>query len=56
MRVRTNEKPGQKDAALCLLEERNRFGDAVGEGLLQADGGELIDDDEVREWFERQEK
>jgi predicted transcriptional regulator len=45
-----------KDAALRLVEERNRFSAAVREGIAQADRGELIDDDEVRLWLEQQER
>jgi predicted transcriptional regulator len=44
-----------KDAALRLVEEKNRFTAAVREGVAQADRGELIDDDEVRLWLEQQE-
>ena len=45
-----------KDAALRLVEEKNRFSAAVREGIAQADRGDLIDDDEVRLWLERQEQ
>jgi predicted transcriptional regulator len=45
-----------KDAALRLVEEKNRFRAAVREGIAQADRGELIDDDEVRLWLEEQER
>jgi predicted transcriptional regulator len=45
-----------KDAALRLVEEKNRFSTAVREGVAQADRGELIDDDEVRLWLEDQER
>lgn len=45
-----------KDAALRLVEEKNRFSAAVREGIDQADRGELIDDDEVRLWLEGQER
>jgi predicted transcriptional regulator len=45
-----------KDAALRLVEERNRFSAAVREGISQADRSELIDDDEVRLWLEQQER
>jgi predicted transcriptional regulator len=45
-----------KDAALRLVEEKNRFSAAVREGIAQADRDELIDDDEVRNWLEQQER
>ncbi len=45
-----------KEAALRLVEERNRFSAAVREGIAQADRDELIDDDEVRVWLEQQER
>jgi predicted transcriptional regulator len=45
-----------KDAALRLVEEKNRFSAAVREGIAQAERGELIDDDEVRLWLEQQER
>jgi predicted transcriptional regulator len=45
-----------KDAALRLVEEKNRFSAAVREGIAQADRGELIHDDEVRIWLEQQER
>jgi predicted transcriptional regulator len=45
-----------KDAALRLVEEKNRFSAVVREGIAHADRGELIDDDEVRLWLERQER
>lgn len=45
-----------KDAALRLVEERNRFSANIREGIAQADRGELIDDDEVRSWLEQQER
>jgi predicted transcriptional regulator len=45
-----------KDAALQLVKEKKRFSAAVREGIAQADRGELIDDDEVRIWLERQER
>jgi predicted transcriptional regulator len=45
-----------KDAALRLVEEKNRFSAAVRKGVAQADQGELIDDDEVRLWLEQQER
>jgi predicted transcriptional regulator len=45
-----------KDAALRLVEEKSRFSAAVREGIAQADRGDLIDDDEVRIWLERQER
>ena len=45
-----------KNAALRLVEETARFRVAVREGLVQADRGELIDDEEVRLWLEQQER
>jgi imidazolonepropionase-like amidohydrolase len=45
-----------KNAALRLVEETARFRAAVREGVKQADHGELIDDDEVRQWLEQQER
>ena len=42
-----------KDAALRLVEENKRFRAAVREGIGQADRGELVDDDEVRQWLDR---
>jgi predicted transcriptional regulator len=45
-----------KDAALRLVEEKNRFSAAVRAGIAQADRGELMDDDEVRIWLERRER
>jgi predicted transcriptional regulator len=45
-----------KDAALRLVEENKRFRAAVREGVAQADRGELVDDDEVRQWLEQQER
>lgn len=45
-----------KDAALRLVEENARFRAAVREGVAQADRGELVDDDEVRQWLEQQER
>ena len=45
-----------KDLALRAVEEKTRFSAAVREGIAQADRGELIDDDEVRLWLERQER
>lgn len=45
-----------KNAALRLVEETARFRAAVREGVAQADAGELIDDDEVRQWLEQQER
>ena len=41
-----------KDAALRLVEENKRFRASVREGIAQADRGELVDDDEVRQWLE----
>jgi predicted transcriptional regulator len=45
-----------KDAALRVVEERNRLSAAVREGIAEADRGELIDDAEVRLWLEQQER
>ena len=45
-----------KNAALRLVEETARFRVAVREGVVQADRGELIDDEEVRLWLEQQER
>ena len=45
-----------KNAALRLVEETARFRAAVREGIVQADHGELVDDNEVRLWLERQER
>ena len=45
-----------RNAALRLVEERDRFAAAMREGIAQADRGELIDDDEVRLWLEEQER
>lgn len=45
-----------RGAALRLVEETARFRADVREGVQQADRGELIDDDEVREWLEQQER
>jgi len=45
-----------KDAALRLVEEKNRFSAAVREGIAEGDRGELIDDDEVRLWLEGRER
>jgi predicted transcriptional regulator len=45
-----------KDAALRLVDENARFRSAVQKGIAQADGGELIEDDEVRRWLERRER
>jgi predicted transcriptional regulator len=49
-------EPFVKDAALRVVEERNRFSAAVPEGIAQADREEPIDDDEVRVWLEQQER
>jgi hypothetical protein len=43
-----------RKAALRLVEETARFRAVVRDGVAQADHGELIDDDEVRQWLERQ--
>jgi hypothetical protein len=45
-----------KTAALRVLEETSRFRVAVREGIVEADRGELLDDDEVRRWLEEQER
>jgi predicted transcriptional regulator len=45
-----------KDAALRLVQETSHFRAAVREGAAQADGGKLIDDDEVCLWLEHQER
>lgn len=45
-----------KDIALRAVEETTRFRAAVREGIAEADRGELIDDDEVRQWLEQQER
>jgi predicted transcriptional regulator len=44
-----------KEAALRRVEERNLFS-AVREGIARADRGELVEDDEVRLWLERQKR
>ena len=44
-----------KDAALRAVEETIRFRAAVRQGVAEADRGELIDDDEIRVWLEKQE-
>ncbi len=45
-----------KDVALRAVEETTRFRAAVRQGVAQADRGELIDDDEILLWLERQER
>lgn len=45
-----------KDAALRLVEERQRYSAAVRDGIAQADRCALIDDDEVRLWLEQRER
>jgi predicted transcriptional regulator len=45
-----------QNAALRLVEEKNRLSAAIREGMAQADRGEFIDDDEVRLWLEQQER
>lgn len=45
-----------KDAALRLVDETARFRAAVREGIAQADRGELMDDSEVLQWLELQER
>jgi predicted transcriptional regulator len=42
-----------KGAALRLLEQQSRFSAAVREGILQADRGEFIEEDEMDTRFER---
>ena len=45
-----------KEVALRAVEETIRFRAAVRRGVAQADRGELIDDDEILLWLERQER
>jgi predicted transcriptional regulator len=45
-----------KRAALRLLEQDEHFHAAVREGIAAADRGELIDDEELREWLEARER
>ncbi len=45
-----------RNAALHVVEETARYRTAVQEGIAQADRGELVDDDDVRLWLERQER
>jgi len=45
-----------KDAALRLVDETARFRTAVREGIAQADRGDLMEDDDVRQWLEQQER
>ena len=45
-----------KDVALRAVEETTRFRAAVRQGVAQADRGELIDDDEIHLWLERQKR
>lgn len=45
-----------KDATLRLIDETTRFRGAVKEGIAQADAGNVIDDDEVRQWLEQKER
>jgi predicted transcriptional regulator len=45
-----------KDAALRLLEQKQSFRAAVRKGIEQADRGDLVDDEDVRLWLERQER
>ena len=44
------------DAALAMLHERDVFLAAVEKGVIAADRGELIDDEEVRRWLEERER
>ena len=44
------------DAALAMLHERDLFLAAVEKGVITADQGELVDDDEVRRWLEDRER
>ena len=39
-----------------MLHDRTRFIAGVRRGVEQADRGELVDDDEVRQWLEKQER
>jgi len=43
-----------KDAALRLVDETASFRAAVREGIVQADRGELLEDDVVLQWLEKQ--
>jgi predicted transcriptional regulator len=45
-----------KEAALRVVEGTARFRAAVGEGIAQADHGELLEDDEVSHWLEQQKR
>ena len=45
-----------KEAALRMVDETARFRAAVREGVAQADQGELIEDEDVLRWLERQER
>ena len=54
--VGTNPENLVKDAALRLVDEDERFRAAVREGIAAADRGELIDDQEVRQWLEERER
>lgn len=45
-----------RNAALRLVEETACFQAAVREGIAQADRGELLDDEDVRHWLDRQEQ
>ncbi len=45
-----------KDAALRLVDETARFRAAIREGITQADQGKLVEDDDVRQWLEQQER
>jgi predicted transcriptional regulator len=44
-----------REAVLRVVDERARFRAAVREGIQQADRGELLEDDVVRQWLETQE-
>jgi predicted transcriptional regulator len=45
-----------RDAALRMMHENEGLSAAVRQGLLQANRGELVDDDEVRLWIENRER
>ena len=49
----TNPEHLVKDAALRLLEEDARFSAAVREGIMQADRGEFIEEEEMDARFEQ---
>ena len=52
----TDTKQLVKDAALRLVEEDAKFRAAVREGIAQTGRGELIDDEEARQWLEERER